>query len=279
MLIIASYSFAQNFIEYESFGFNLIESNVFTGGMYDTAEIYFYRINNPSYSVMRLCNLRISSSSPNDVIAWIFRSEQYELQEEYYQIWDGERRYYLRQWYDSEERGRSFSWNMYNGGYEGPMGVGIRYITDRSGKLTAVELTGAYREGRYMSKNVIYNQDGSISVNFERPIDHIYIRFYNIPEEKLTDIYLSAFTQDIRRNINAIGEDSLRNRTKEELAIIRNCLFAKYNYSFQTPQWRNFMLKYYDPNYRGTYSNQEAMDRFSESDRLLLELVLKYENN
>jgi hypothetical protein len=39
------------------------------------------------------------------------------------------------------------------------------------------------------------------------------------------------------------------------------------------------MLKYYDPNYRGTISNQEAMDRFSESDRLLLELVLKYENN
>jgi hypothetical protein len=276
---IAYYSSAQNFIEYESFGFNLIESNVFTGGMYDTAEIYFYMINNPSYSVMRLCNLRINSSLPNDVIAWIFKSEQYELQDEYYEYWNGEKDYFLRQWYDSVGSGRVFHWNGGNTGYEGPMGVGIRYMTDRNGKLTSVELTGAYREGRYLSKNVIYNQDGSISVNFEEPIDHIYIRFYNIPEDKLTEIFLSAFTQDIRRNIYSIGEDSLKNRTKEELAIIRNCLYASYNYSFQTPHWRNFMLKYYDPNYRGTYSNQEVIDRFSESDRLLLELILRYENN
>jgi hypothetical protein len=77
----------------------------------------------------------------------------------------------------------------------------------------------------------------------------------------------------------AIGENSLKNRTKEELAIIRNCLYASHNYSFQTARWRDFMLKYYDPNYKGTYSNQEVMDRFSESDRSLLELILKYEKN
>jgi hypothetical protein len=38
------------------------------------------------------------------------------------------------------------------------------------------------------------------------------------------------------------------------------------------------MLKYYDPNYRGINSNQEVIDQFSESDRLLLELILKYES-
>jgi len=277
---ITSYSYAQNFIEYESFGFNAIESNVFTGGMFDTAEIYFYMINNPSYSVMRLCNLRIDSSSPNDVIAWIFKSDQYELHEEFNIIDDwGDKRYFLREWWASDGLIRSFNWTKLDEGYEGPMGVGIRYITDRNKKLTDVVLTGAYREGQYWSKKVIYNKNGSISVSFEEPIEDIYIRFYNISKEKLTDIFLTAFTQNIRRHLYEIKEISIKNRTKEELAIIRNCIFAKYNYSFQFPQWKNFMLKYYDPSYNGIYSNQEVMDKFSEKDKLLLELIQKYENN
>jgi len=277
---ITSFSYAQNYIEYESFGFNAIESNVFTGGMYDTGEIYFYMINNPSYSVMRLCSLRLKSSKPDDVIAWIFETERYELDDEFYDIIDdwGEKRYFLQDWYASGDIIRTLYWNKLDGGYEGPMGVGIRYVTDWSGKLKDVVLTGAYREGTYYSKDVIYNKDGSISVSFEEPIEHIYIRFYNIPKDKLTDIFLTAFTQDIRRNLYEIKEKGIEKRTKEELAIIRNCIFAKYNYSFQTPYWKNFMLKYYDPNYKGTYSNQEVMDRFPESDKLLLELIQKYEN-
>jgi hypothetical protein len=123
-------------------------------------------------------------------------------------------------------------------------------------------------------------------------------KFYNIPEFEVEQKYVTEFVQNMmillsneyiavmRKEYNDSGkieEDHLflvllPHFTKYELAIIRNCLFAKRGYAFQTPYWKRFIETYYSENYNGFYANSEVMEYFSDDEKWLLKLILEYEN-
>jgi hypothetical protein len=163
-------------------------------------------------------------------------------------------------------------------------------------KLTSVEWI--WSDGRRIKdKRIIYNSNG-LNVNF----DSFLIKLYNIPEAELIDIFLKEYVKDIfellldNKNLNRIKNDYNSNRyneilsgnyndilrllpflKKQELAIIRNCIYAKYRFSFQTPYWRDFFQKYYISNYNGTNNNAKVIEQLSDNEKWLLELIIEYE--
>jgi hypothetical protein len=151
------------------------------------------------------------------------------------------------------------------------------------GKLVYLELD--YSGDKYFSQKIEYTSSGlTVYMN-----DGIVKKFYNIPEDELYDKFMSALVQKMKWTISdeylyrASSEDDIYERvkkmTKNELAIFRNCLFAKHGYEFQQPTWREFMNKYYNSvtSYHGSYSNTEILTQPSDVERWLLELILKYE--
>jgi hypothetical protein len=156
------------------------------------------------------------------------------------------------------------------------------------GRLTYAEWV--YSDGRrFIARSI--NYDGNkITVIMNSAFTK---RFYNIPENDLLDIFLMKYVQDVfeilnENNLVAIRNDYNTNRynnvlrllpflKRQELAIIRNCIFAKYRYSFQTPNWRNFFTKYYIENYNGIYTNAQVMTQLSDNERWFLDLIIEYE--
>jgi hypothetical protein len=252
---------ALEYLKYVSFGYNAVESNSRHGKSTD-----FYIINNSLYSNIKIFDFDTEVESTNPLSS-ILGSTRYHLMEGY--IENGH--CFLREWPLTE--GLNHYYEQYQGGYTGPEGVGMIYETDRNGRMTFARYIHQYRESETKTYNIRYNSDGSLIVDFD---DWSY-RFYNINEKKLENIYLTAFTQAIRRHLNIINDETLQGRTKEELAIIRNCLFARYNYVFQSSKWRQFMVNYYDSNYQGICSNQEVMDMFNKNEKILLEKIIEYE--
>jgi hypothetical protein len=282
-MLLVYHASAQNFIEFESLGYNAVETTEYSGlESRIITETDYYMIHNPVYSKMRIWYFDYGPyDTPSDnLLSPILGNSKYHLMEEYH--YDGEG-YFLREWPlpDGLIHQHNKSLDAKKGviAYGGPMGSATLYFMDADGKLEAIEYVAQYGDPGPRSRSVVYNSDGSISVDFGDS-HNAYIRtkrFYNIPEQKLTDMYLSLFTQQTRHHLNKINEEMLMYRTKEELAIIRNCLFAKYNYAFQSPKWQNFILTYYDRNYRGIYSNEEVSAKFTGYERALLQMILAHE--
>ncbi|GHV12523.1 hypothetical protein FACS189491_05690 [Spirochaetia bacterium] len=134
------------------------------------------------------------------------------------------------------------------------------------------------------------------------------VKYYNTPEFEIEQKYISLFVQDIsiilgNRFIAAIHENYERHQnyerenenykknydiaflmyldhfTKEELAIIRNCLFAKHGYEFQSVYWIKFIENYYSKDYKGIYTNSEVMEFFTSDEKWLLDLIQEHEKN
>jgi hypothetical protein len=153
------------------------------------------------------------------------------------------------------------------------------------GKLVYLELN--YSGDKYFSRKIEYTSSG-LTVYMDKRMGVIK-KFYNIPEDELYDKFISALVQRIKVAISdeylyrASSEDyiyeRLKKMTKNELAIFRNCLFAKHEYAFHQPVWQEFMNKYYNnfTSYRGSYSNTEVLNQLSDVERWVLELILKYE--
>jgi hypothetical protein len=151
------------------------------------------------------------------------------------------------------------------------------------GKLVYLELD--YSGDKYFSRKIEYTSSG-LTVYMDMGIVK---KFYNIPEAELYDKFISALVKQMKWAISdeylyrALSEDDIYERlkklTKNELAIFRNCLFAKHGYAFQQPVWQEFMNKYYNSFtiYRGSYSNAEVLNQLSDVERRVLELILKYE--
>ena len=142
---------------------------------------------------------------------------------------------------------------------------------------------------RTLYKEITYNSNG-LTVTFNGFTRY----FYDIPEIELIDIFLQKYVNDIfelllnNNNLTRIRNNNNANRyndilkllsilKKQELAIIRNCIFAKYQYSFQTQYWKDFINKYYLNNYNGIYTNAETMEKLSENEKWLLDLIIEYE--
>jgi hypothetical protein len=129
---------------------------------------------------------------------------------------------------------------------EGYYSDGINEIYRVSGgKLIYLEMN--YSGGKYFSKKIEYSSSGlTVYMN-----GGIVKKFYNMPETELYDKFMAALVKEIKWAIsdeflyraqseNAIDE-RLKKLTKAELAIFRNCLFAKYGYAFPQPRWQVFI--------------------------------------
>jgi hypothetical protein len=94
-----------------------------------------------------------------------------------------------------------------------------------------------------------------------------------------------AYSLDLKRNLFVTGDrssldyelgiTSLLSFTKEELRILRNYIFARYNYSFSSPDLIEFFSKY--GWYRASENNVD--NRLNEIDRGNIQLIQELESN
>lgn len=119
--------------------------------------------------------------------------------------------------------------------------------------------------------------------------------YYNIDKKELLDLFLKRYIETICSIVNNLDgyykinfdnwdnkENSdiikiLRGRTKNELSIFRNCLFALKGYKFSSQTWTDFFKNYLD-GYNGLYTNDEVISNFTENEKWLLDLIIKQEN-
>jgi hypothetical protein len=252
---------AREYLEYISFGFNAIEHIDRHGKSTD-----FYMLNNPLYSNMKIMDFDygVGNSTP---LSPILGTERYHLMEGYIE----NESCFLREW--PLTRGLHHYYGRYMEGYTGPEGAGMMYKTDKNGRMISARYIHRYREDSTLVQSVKYNSDGSVTVDF----DDYTMRFHNIPRQELIDIYLTIFTDNALGYLHILNDETLLGRTKEELAIIRNIIFAKYKYDFQSPKWKQFIIKYYDKNYKGSRSSQEVMNLLNGREKELLEKIIEYE--
>jgi hypothetical protein len=169
------------------------------------------------------------------------------------------------------------------------MEEGYEFLGDReiyrviNGKLVYVEL------GAYVSKKIEYTDTG-ITVTMEEKKSYrgssakkrIYlIQFYNIPENELYDTFMKYLIKSIYKGIYhadskkiAKYKEYIKKLTKTELEIFKNCLLAKYDYSFENSTWAEFMRKY-DYFHNEKHSITEAMDKFRHIEKDLMEIIQK----
>jgi len=162
----------------------------------------------------------------------------------------------------------------------------IYRVTD--GKLVYV------RQGRFESEKIEYTDKG-ITVNMRRETgrgtERYFLNFYNIPEDQLYDKFMRQFVKSMEKRIyyldisnngrekgESFYEKELKRLTRMEKEILKNCLLAKYGYSFQDPTWIDFMKKYkYYTN--GTLSMVAALEKFNYDERKLFGLIQKQLTN
>jgi hypothetical protein len=128
------------------------------------------------------------------------------------------------------------------------------------------------------------NQGITISTNSSQ------YRYYNISRTELLDIFLKNYVDLLCKAIREANEwsnfsgnsdwlilDLLDGRTARELAIFRNCLYAIYGYKFSNSSWTEFFEKYLADS-RAQYSNAEVTDMFTNTDKWILDLIIRHEN-
>ncbi|MDR2717885.1 MAG: YARHG domain-containing protein [Treponema sp.] len=254
---------AREYLEYISFGFDAVITLRRTDMLMENE---FYMLNNPLYSNMTI-RYFVNNGDSSNPFSIIMGTEKYYLMEGYIE----HDKCFLREWPITDALKHYY--DRYQGGYTGPDGAGMMYETDKNGRMISARYIHQYRESETPAYSVRYFKDGSVALDF----GYSTVLFQNIPQQELTDIYLTAFTKRTRIYLEKLDDETLLGRTKEELAIIRNIIFAKYNYDFQSPKWKQFMIKYYDKNYKGSRSNQAVMNLLNDSEKNLLEKIIEYE--
>jgi hypothetical protein len=110
--------------------------------------------------------------------------------------------------------------------------------------------------------------------------------YYNISRTELLELFLRRYVRliceinDAINNTNNYDEylfELVRARTPRELAIFRNCLYALKGYRFINSEWADFFTKYLN-DYRPQYSENEVTAMFTDSEKWLLYLIIRYEN-
>jgi hypothetical protein len=121
------------------------------------------------------------------------------------------------------------------------------------------------------------------------------VSYYNISRAELLDIFLKGYVQIIREindklnvkfndkfqrksnNADKFLLDFIRGRTPRELAIFRNCLYAIKGSKFADSTWEEFFNKYLE-GYKAEYPENEVIEMFTDNEKWLLYLILRYEN-
>jgi len=110
-----------------------------------------------------------------------------------------------------------------------------------------------YKESKSSAKKIEHTGAG-ITVHFQEGKDKWSVKFYNIPEDKLYEKFMSELVYDFNTTIdynNQYGNqfDKVKTYTDYELEIFKYCIFAKYNYVFKQEFWKDFMKKYFSSRY------------------------------
>ena len=142
----------------------------------------------------------------------------------------------------------------------------------------------------FISSDKIEQKENEIIIHANSEGVSYQYRYYNISQKELLDIFLSRYV-DLICHVNEliineyINTDELddvlipllQGRTARELEIYRNCLFAKKGLKIKTQEWTDFFNKYIKK-YNGRYTYDEVMAMFTENEKWLLDLIIKYEN-
>ena len=198
-----------------------------------------------------------------------------------------------------------FTVNFIGAGYTWMFGTYSRgpvYVNFTDGILTLEHVDDSRRRtnpGREMN---IYDTEIFYNIPAEE-IEHMYLRLFVRYTQNLIDVFLntaSSFSLDYNQNYRILEDRNqtlwndrqswtpwggtfieyvLPNLTKHELAIMRNLLFARHNYAFQSVFWSNFMTTYYQEDYNGIYSESAAIEKFHWFETYLLDSLIEYENN
>jgi hypothetical protein len=156
--------------------------------------------------------------------------------------------------------------------------------------------------GYWYTSGQIEKLDNGIMV-YSRTTNEIR-RYYNIHEEEILGYFLEIFVDKIFLMLNSfIGGNQIRiyrtdyellynneeytpfiidllnNMTKRELAILRNCIYANHDYIFSNKEWISFFQKYYNKNYQGRKTEQEALNAFSSNEKWLLDMIINIEKD
>lgn len=138
--------------------------------------------------------------------------------------------------------------------------------------------------------DMIEQKENEIIIHANKEEFSYQFRYYNISQKELLDIFLSRYV-DLICHVNKliikgkIDTDELddvlipllQGRTTRELEIFKNCLFAAKGLKFQTQEWTDFFNMYL-VGYDGKFTNNEVMAMFMENEKMLLDLIEKYEN-
>jgi len=112
-------------------------------------------------------------------------------------------------------------------------------------------------------------------------------KYCNISRTELLDIFLKNYVVLICQINDMVNDDNnnsdeyllslIKGRTLRELSIFRNCLYAIKGYKFKDSNWTEFFNKYLK-DYEAKYSENIVISMFTENEKWLLYLIIRYEN-
>jgi hypothetical protein len=156
----------------------------------------------------------------------------------------------------------------------GPGGFEINYTDKREWDITSESETESERIIIYHNKLGDYSHT---------------LHYYNIPQERLLDIFQKNLINGLLEFVNdynsplfdgdyarEYANEMISNLDSEGLAIFRNLLYAKNNYKFNNANWYNMFTKYYI-NYEGVLNNEDSLNRFTDKEKVLLEIIINRE--
>jgi hypothetical protein len=192
----------------------------------------------------------------------------------------------------------SFEYKLYNGknnsiGYYfslpsvGYFGEEYKFENNRLVYYALTKETGE----AYITAEKIEQDNQSITITTRHSVDgsNFPRKYYNIPRTELLDLFLTNYVElicTVNEMVNCINNVSelytiirplVQGRTARELAIFRNCLYAIKGYRFSTASWAEFFNKYLS-SYTGRYTNDQVTAMFTENEKWLLDLVMRYES-
>jgi hypothetical protein len=192
-----------------------------------------------------------------------------------------------------------FQYYIGNGAYENSI---KEYKFNSENFIESIAEKGT--SGYWNTSERIEKIDNSIMVFFRN--DYEKREYYNIQADILLDCFLNVFVEKVFLMLNfryitgknqldlyrtdyellrdnkehtPLITDILCNMTKRELAIMRNCLYANYDYNFKNEEWRKFFQKYYNIDYQGQLTEQEVQNIFSENEKWLLNMIIEIEGD
>ena len=109
------------------------------------------------------------------------------------------------------------------------------------------------------------------------------VRYYNNSQEYILEVFninLVYCFKELIEYINKYGLEDyyevINNLEIEDLAKLRNLLFALHNYKFNNIYWINYFKEYLGYN-NGVLNSEESQNQFTSEEKKLLEYIIQVE--